>query len=357
MDFDQRPAALRAVARATATFRSRRCCAPPWRSFGAVGRPALCAFLLLLAASNVCAQPPQIVFNRQLRDEALQALPLAQMSEPARAKVQSVVSRPTIYRRLPTQVVECDPDLHVFLLRYPEVVVNIWQLMGVTKVRVNRVGPHTFDAVDGSGTVSRAELVAGTPHLHVYYADGTYEGPLFHNSVLGSCVLLVRSRYDLQDGKPVVTCTMDVFARLDHLGAEILVKTLYPAVAKAVDSNFVESVKFVGQVSQAAEMNGPGMQNVAAQLSNVQPAVRESFSQHVNVVYQRAVLRKIDSPAPLASSGPATPHPSPAAPSADAAIETGVSWETDKNDQSHPAAVPSAHLDPAGLRTKPTFRR
>jgi len=357
MDFDQRSAALRAAAGAIVTFRSWRGCTPPGPSPGSVCRAAICSWLLVLAAPAAWAQPPHIIFNKQLRDEAVQAIPLAQFSEPGRNKVLSVVTRPTIYRRLPTQVVDCDPDLHVFFLRYPEVVVNIWQLMGITKVKVNRVGPYTFDALDGAGTVSRAELVYGTPEVHVYYADGTYDGPMFNNSVAGNCVLVVRSSYGDRGGKPVVTCTMDVFARLDHLGAEILVKTLYPAVARAVDVNFGESVKFVGQVSQAAELNGPGMQRMAAQLGNVQPAVRESFSQHVNLTYQRAVLRNGTTAAPLASSATTLRVESAAETAGGTAAETGVSYEADASDSKPPVSVPSAHLDADGSRTKPTFRR
>jgi hypothetical protein len=254
---------------------------------------------------------------------------------------------------LPTQSVDCDPDLHVFLLRYPEVVVNIWQLMGVTKVKVNRTGPLTFDAVDGAGTVSRAELVYGTPEIHVYYADGSYDGPLFQKPVTGNCVLLLRSSYSERGGKTVETSTLDVFARLDHLGAEILVKTLYPAVSKAVDSNFAESLRFVGQVSQAAELNGPGMQRLAAHLQNVQPAVRESFSKHVDIAYQRAVLRNGGSAVPLASS----PAERQAEPAAGAAAEVEVSAEAAEIELNPPVAVPSAQLDPAGPRSKPMFRR
>lgn len=354
MNCDQRPAALRAAASAFGRLRLGWRCAPPGLAARPACRAVCCGWLLLLLAVPAArAQPPQIVFNKQLRDEALQAIPISQLGEAARTKVLGVVSRPTIYRRLPTQMVACDPDLHVFLLRYPEVVVNIWQLMGITKVKVNRVAPHVFDALDGAGTVSRAELVYGSPDVHVYYADGTYDGPMFHNPVAGNCVLVVRSSYAQQDGTPVVSCTMDVFARLDHLGAEILVKTLYPAVARTVDINFAESVKFVGQVSQAAELNGPGMQRMATQLTNVQPAVRESFSQHVDLTYQRAILRKGVPDAPLASSASALP----ADPVGGEATETGVSWEADASDGSAPLAVPSAHLDPGGPRTKPTFRR
>ena len=312
MKFDQRPAALRRSGRdRELSFAGKGYCA-----HGASGRVAgwpcshCCCHFRRRRIRSAAAAP----FNNQQKEEALRAIPLDRLSDPVRAKVSNVVSRPTIYRHLPTQIVECDPDLHIFLLRYPEVVVNIWQLMGVTKVKVNRTGPLTFDAIDGAGTVCRAELVYGTPNVHVYYADGYYDGPLLQKPVTGDCVLLLRSSYGNQGGRTVVTNTLDVFARLDHLGVEILVKTFYPAVGKAVDFNFAESIRFVGQVSQAAEANGPGMQRVAANLQNVQPAVRESFSQHVNLAYQRAVLRKGDPSVPLASSAserPPTSRPAP----------------------------------------------
>ncbi len=352
MRFDQRPVALRAAAGVTASCRLRHGNGARVPSVSPMCWAAVLAWLLAFPAAIASAQPQQLLFNNPQKEEALRAIPLDQLSDPVRAKVLNVVSRPTIYRHLPTQIVECDPDLHVFLLRYPEVVVNIWQLMGVTKVKVNRTGPLSFDAMDGAGTVSRAELVYGTPNVHVYYADGYYDGPLLQKPVTGDCVLLLRSSYSNRGGKTIVTNTLDVFARLDHLGVEILVKTFYPAVGKAVDFNFAESIKFVGQVSHAAELNGPGMQRVAANLQNVQPEVRESFSQHVNIAYQRAVLRTGDPAGPLASVGERQP-----AQAAGTDAEVGAGLEEQDGDDDTREAVPGAPSDPSGPRRKPLFRR
>jgi len=226
------------------------------------------------------------------REEAVRSIPFDELNEQAHAKLWRVVSSPSIYRRLPTQAIVCDPDLYVFLIRYPEVVVNIWQLMGVTKVQVKRTGSFTFDASDGSGTVSSVELVYGRPELHVFYAEGYYEGPLLRQRTYGSSVLVLRSTYNQQAGKPQVTHLMDAFVRLDRPGAEIVVKTLQPVVGKAADFNFIESTKFVGQVQQAAEMNAPGVQRLAAKLTAVGPFVRDQFAQYARAAGQRAVLRE-----------------------------------------------------------------
>ncbi len=354
MAFDLRPVALCAAAAAIVRSIARQLRVPGVPAAG-LGRRAVAACLaVMLAAAGVCAQQsPQIIFNRQLRDEAVRAIPLNEMNEAVQAKLLNVVSRPTIYRRLPAQTVDCDPDLHVFLVRYPEVVVNIWQLMGITKVKVQRTGPLTFDALDGAGTVSRAELVYGTPEVHVFYAEGSYDGPLLQKPVTGNCVLLLRSSYSQQDGKPSVCDTLDVFAKLDNLGAEIIVKTLYPAVAKAVDFNFTESVRFVGQVSKSAELNGPGMQRLASHLQNVEPGVRESFARHVELAYQRAVLRRGDPALPLASSVTELR----AAPVVDAAAAVATPSRETRLESDAPDAVPSAHVDDLEPQIKPTFRR
>lgn len=246
------------------------------------------------AAGRVAAQAPAAgpwPFDQRERDEAVRALPLGELDEPARAKLLPVVTRPSMFRRLPVQTVECDPDLYVFLVRYPEVVVNMWQLMGVTKVQVRRTGPFTFEASDGAGTVSKVDLVYGRPDLHLFHALGTYEGPLLGCRVDAACVMLLHSTFSRREGRAYVSSYLDVFLRLDDPGAELLAKTLQPLVGKAVDGNFAESTRFLGQVSQASETNGAGMQLLATRLANVDAPIRQTFAQHAEAVYHRAVLR------------------------------------------------------------------
>ncbi len=247
--------------------------------------------LVVSERSSAAAQPGAGFFDPQARDEASRAIPFDQMNEQVRGKLWEIVSRPSLFRRMPAQVIDCDPDLYVLLIRYPEVIVNMWQMMGITKVQVKRTGPFTFEASDGAGTVSSVELVYGRPDLHVFYADGAYEGPLLHHRTDGHCVLLLRSAFTKRDERMYVTSHLDVFVRLNDAGTEIVAKTLQPVVGKAVDNNFIESLKFLGQVSQATELNGPGMQLLVGRLTNVDPAIRQTFSQQVESVYQKAVLR------------------------------------------------------------------
>ena len=95
----------------------------------------------------------------QQRREAEETIPWAQISPEAGEKLRRVVSRPTLFRHLPEETIECDPKLFVFLVRHPEVIVNMWRIMGVTKCDIARTGNYTFDASDGAGTKSKVELI------------------------------------------------------------------------------------------------------------------------------------------------------------------------------------------------------
>lgn len=295
----------------------------PWASTFVV------ACLAFVSAIDQAQATPFVLgsTNAQNRKESIQAIPFDQMNEQIRAKVWKVVSKPSVYRRLPVQTIDCDPDLYVFLVRYPEVLVNIWQLMGVTKVQVKRTGPFTFDASDGVGTVTNVELVYGRPDLHVYYATGLYEGPLFHNRVTGRCVVVLRSAFAKQGDRLCVTVHLDAFVDVDNIGAEILAKTLHPLIGKTADFNVSETAQFMGQVSRASETNGPGMGRLAAKLTNIDPAVRQTFADYTDVVYQRAILRRAaQTPLPASSTRTSVPGraPSSMVPTSATGMETVI---------------------------------
>jgi hypothetical protein len=235
----------------------------------------------------------QTALDQESRNEAINSIPFDQLTEATRGKLWGVVSQPSIYRQLPVTVIESDPDMHVFLVRYPEVIVNMWQLMGVTKVQIQRTGEYTFKASDGAGTVCDVQLVYGDQNTHVYYAEGSYEGPLLRKLIGGSCVMVLKSDYSRTEDQSVyVTDRLDMFVQLDNVGAEILAKTLHPLVGKSADHNFTESTRFLSQVSQAAATRGAGLQHLAGRLNNIGEPVRDRFAQIATEVNHRASLRE-----------------------------------------------------------------
>ncbi|MFO0901682.1 MAG: hypothetical protein U0939_01710 [Pirellulales bacterium] len=266
------------------------------RNFLRGGVASLLGFAATQASSRAAANEAGVDAGELARS----LIPFEQLTPPTQDRLRGVVERPTLHRRLPVQVNGCDPDLYVFFLRHPEVVVNMWQLMGITTLSVRRTGAYSFDARDGVGTQAKVELIYGTPDTHVYFADGAYEGPLLKRRTPGRAVLVLKSGYTKgQQDRTQVTSQLDAFLQLDQTGAEVVVRTLQPLIGKTADHNFGETLLFVSRVSQAVEKNATGVQRLASRLNGVEPSVREKFVTVATAVNHRATLRQ---PSPSSSA-------------------------------------------------------
>ncbi len=227
--------------------------------------------------------------SSQIKSQAIRAIPFDRINNQGRTKISDVVNKPSVYRRLPVTSINCDADYYKFLVRYPEVIVNIWQLMGVTKMTTDRTGPYSIATNDGAGTISELELVYGTDNLHVFYGTGTYEGPVLKRKLKGKCVLVLHSKGGKDTtGKSAVTSQLDVFLKIDNATAGLIAKSITPIVGSTADHNFVESLKFVERLNETTEKNGPGVQKMGSRL-DISSEVRSQFNEVVDLVFERSI--------------------------------------------------------------------
>ncbi|HEX4130517.1 MAG TPA: hypothetical protein VHZ24_10760 [Pirellulales bacterium] len=239
---------------------------------------ALAGMLLALAGSVRAAPGSGGSASRAARDEALRALPLAKLPPEPRARLAKVVNDTTIFRHLPTQVIECDPTFYLFLVEHPEVVVNVWRVLGISDVRLDRTEDNILHANDGAGTTGDVEMAYHSHDVHVFYAAGRYDGPIFPRPMQGQCVLLLRTSYVREtNGKYHVTCRLDSFLHIENATLEMLGKVMQPFVGQIADHNFRETTLFVSGLNQAAECNLTGIQEVSARMKEVRPEIRHRF--------------------------------------------------------------------------------
>ncbi len=240
---------------------------------------------------------------------AVKAIPFDKLREDVKAKLSGVVDKPSLYRRLPDQLVDCNPDLFVFFIRYPEVIINIWDLLGISNVQIKRTAAFEFDVTDGAGTATSAELVYGTKNLHLIYAEGAYEGPVLKRKVNGKCVLLLQSNYSLDANKRhQIANRLDAFVAIENTGAEMVAKTLHPVMGPIADHNFAQTAQFLGRMSQAAEVNSEGITQFADRLQSVDAKVRGEFQRIIANVGTGAPAASTASK-PRALNAPALPKP------------------------------------------------
>ncbi|MEI7782565.1 MAG: hypothetical protein WCJ18_11665, partial [Planctomycetota bacterium] len=80
--------------------------------------------------------------SRESRRQAIAALPLEKMAEPQRRAIEKALRATTLYRRLPVQTFACDADLFQFALENPESIVDIWRVLGISRLALDPAGPN-----------------------------------------------------------------------------------------------------------------------------------------------------------------------------------------------------------------------
>lgn len=259
----------------------------------------LCALFTTLMFPSVCrAERGGFLFNKsgnkspnsyQQRQQVIAGLPIQRLTRQAQNRILSIANSPTLYRRLPTQAIDCDRDMFLFLARNPEVMVGMWELMGITKVQTRRTGPYQFEALDGSGTRCQVDLVYGDPNLHIFVAEGSYDGKMVAKPIRGKGVFILRSNYATSaDGRTTVTGTLDSFVQIESLGADLVARTLSGFIGRSADNNFIETSRFMAQVSQASQKNPPAMLDVAERLPQVIDPTKRQFVNVITTVARRA---------------------------------------------------------------------
>lgn len=274
---------------------------------------ALAAWGVLLTAEKLGAQPPRgfafqlALGNSAARQEAIQSIPLEKLEPAARQKVLGVIQDTSFFRRMPVAVIRCDPDLYLFVVRHPDVIVGIWQLMGISQIELEQIGPMRFRYADADGTRAVIEYLYSTHDLQVIFSEASYEGPLFNRPVRSRAVIILKSGYVLEtNGHYYVTSRLDAFVSVDQAAWEALTKTFHPLVGRIADANFSQTVQFVALLHETASQNPDGMQRLAARLQNVHPQVREEFSAVLTQVAERSAKLK-NAQGPAVAERPGTP--------------------------------------------------
>jgi hypothetical protein len=214
------------------------------------------------------------------RQSAIQSIPIEKLDEAARKKVAATLSSVTVFRRLPTRVTACDPDLYLFLVRHPDVVVNIWEVLGITQLQLRQTAPNVYRVVESDGCSAVIEFLYQSHDTHIIYSDWSYTGSLLPRPIHGRCLAVLKTGYVREtDGRCYITNRLDGFLSVEPGAAELLTRTLHPLVMKNADANFIQTVAFVGSLSRTAEVNNRGLQRLVTKLAHVTPQLRQQLAE------------------------------------------------------------------------------
>jgi hypothetical protein len=248
----------------------------------AVGLFAACAASGPLEAT---AGPPQRAgisetlarFGTAGRDacrRAIDELPLDRMSPASRALVEHFRKSTTLHRRLPAETVQSERAFVEFVLEKPETLVDVWRVLGISRVSLDPVAPGCWRLSDGYGTTGMVRLLhqerGPGGGLLVFHGQGGYSGPLAPQDLTGSCLVVVRHA-PAADGGPGWRVELEAFLDVDGLGLEIVTRTLQPLIVRSAAANIHEICLFLSQFAAAAARNPAGVARLAGRMSQTPP--------------------------------------------------------------------------------------
>jgi hypothetical protein len=237
---------------------------------------------LLVGAGMASAEPVGPSTSEEAEADARRSVPLAKVDAAYRQSVREVLADPSLFRRLPTNVVDCHPDLFTFLALNPEALVEIWRHLGVSQVALTRLDDKTFDISDGAGTTGKLVVVEQTcepaaQNRIVMYAEGSYEGKPFQRPISAHCVLVLTSgSMEETNGRRYVASRLDSFIKLDRMSLELVAKAVHPFVGQTADRNFADTLSFVSNLSYTAENRPEAIEKLALEVDKLdQPRRKE----------------------------------------------------------------------------------
>ena len=222
--------------------------------------------------------------SRHARRRAVEALPLAQMAPGDRQAIETSLASTTLYRRLPVELFACDSDLLCFALDKPEAIVDIWRLLGISRLSLDPVGPAQWRLADGYGTVGLLRLAHRERRqdggMLVFHGRGAYTGPLSPKNLTGSCVLMIRYRQaePMVDGRHRQAVQIDAFLDMDGIGLEIVTRTLQPLIVRSAAANLHEICLFMASLSDSAAANPEGVASLARRLPRTAEADQQALA-------------------------------------------------------------------------------
>lgn len=247
-------------------------------------------------------QLPQEDPARVGRAWLLDTLPMERLTADAQRQISQIAQRPTLHRQLGKQSIDCDRDLFLHVVRNPEILVGIWELMEITQVQTRRLDSYQLRAVDGAGTQCTIDLVYGDPSLHIYVAEGFYDGKLTAGAVHGKGLFILRCDYRTDAlGNTVIDGSLDCFLQVEQLAADLIVRTFGPLIGRTADHNFAETAKFINQLGVNARSNPDGLEDLALRLPQVPDLTRQRFAALVRQSAQRQRVRQLYRVVPTAA--------------------------------------------------------
>lgn len=242
----------------------------------------------------------------KVKKEALSELPLDRLTPQNQARVQSLLNEVGYFRRLPTTVFAADPDVYQFFIRYPDVAVSIWRVMGISEMKMWQTGPNEYEGDSGDGSTGTIDVIYRGPEENMLICEGQYQSPILKKPIKARSLVLLRTSFIKEsDGTIYVTHRADMYVAFPSQTVETVAKVLSPVTGSMADRTFTEMSLFLRMMSLAMTRRPSWVDQIAGQLEGVADVRKQQLRQVTVQVHNSERKRQGLPPLVSKAAGPA----------------------------------------------------
>lgn len=229
----------------------------------------------------------------KVKKTALTELPLHKLSPQHQARVQSLLSEVGYFRRLPTTVIAAEADVYAFFIRYPDVAVSIWRVMGISEMKMWQTGPNEYEGDSGDGSTGTIDVLFRSPELNLLLCEGQYQSPIMKKPIKARSLILLKSTFNREaDGTMYVTHRADMYVTFPSQTIETAAKVLSPVTGPMADRTFTEMSLFLRMMSLAMTRRPAWVDQIAGQMEGVAEVRKQQLRQVMVTVHNNERKRQ-----------------------------------------------------------------
>ncbi|NQV25796.1 MAG: hypothetical protein HQ518_15670 [Rhodopirellula sp.] len=254
----------------------------------------------------VAADPPLTVdilvrgsSSRTVLNDALGRLPLDELTDKQRKRVNEVLEHRSMFRRLPAISIDASQDVYTHLTHNPASVVGIWRVLGISNFTMTRTGPTEWYGDAGDGSTGTIEVLSRSPNRHLLLCTGKYKSPLLARPIEATAVMHLQTQYQQgEDLQPKVVHGLDLFVMFPSHTVDTVARVIAPVSHMIADRNFRELSLFVRFMNVAMERQPGWVEQTIQRIDGIDREERLELMKLAARVYVAAHNRLADNETP-----------------------------------------------------------
>jgi hypothetical protein len=222
----------------------------------------------------------------KIKKTALTELPMDKLSPQNQVRVQTLLDEVGYFRRLPTTMFAVEPDVYAFFIRYPDVAVSIWRVMGISEMKMWQTGPNEYEGDSGDGSTGTIDVLYRSAEQNLLLCEGQYQSPILKKPIKARSLILLKCEFSKDaDGQIFVTHHADMYVTFPSQTIETAAKILSPVTGPMADRTFTEMSLFLRMMSLAMTRRPGWVDHVAGQLEGVADIRKSQLRQVMMTVH------------------------------------------------------------------------